>query len=224
MYSHQMLLPLDLPQLETYHFIHGLPNEEAWDFLCRYPNWPLIHTLIVGPQNSGKTTLAQSLASKHNLPLLTPDHAPIISELPEGDVIVDDAESFSQEWLFHLINHQQFAQKRVIALTQTPIVSWDFAFQDLASRMRTFYTMTIRDVDDELLFKLLQSGIQKRGIAMAQDDGTSAIDYLMRRMPRSYDEIQHILEHLDAFLLHHQKRLTLPQMIKFFEVYITQHI
>ena len=230
MYSHQMLLPLDLPQVETHDFIHGRPNQEAWDFLCRYPHWPLIHTLIIGPKHAGKSTLAQSLAQKNDVIFYdalvweNPKDLPVISEIARKDVVIDNVEACPQTWLFHLINHQSLNHVRLIALTSQPLSLWVFEFLDLSSRLKTFYPITIDDVNDDLLFALLQHGLKKRGICCEQDDKRDVIEYLMRRMPRTYESIQHILSHLDVFLMEHHKRLTLPQAIRFLDTYGTHYL
>lgn len=221
MYSQQMLLPLSLRQRTSQDFMHDAPNQEAWDFLCRYPNWPNIHTLIIGPKSCGKSLLAETLAHDHHIPLLgQSDQAlPMISDLPHSDIIVDNADVCDQTWLFHLINHQNLNQQRIIALTRHPLSAWNFAFLDLSSRMKIFYPIEIFDVNDALLFDLLSSGLKKRGIIMHTADQQGVIDYLMRRIPRTYACVQHVLDHLDTFLLEHQKKLTLPQVVRFFEVY-----
>lgn len=227
MYSAQMLLPLGLRHITSHDFIHGAPNQEAWDFLCRYPYWPNVHTLIIGPKSCGKTLLAESLAHTHNIPLLnvassnTASHGthPIISDLPLSDLVIDNIDACDQTWLFHLINHQNLNQKRIIALTCYPLDQWTFEFLDLSSRLKTFYPIKIFDVNDALLFELLRSGLQKRGMAIRTDDQLNAITYLMRRIPRTYASIQHILEQLDRFLLEHHKAFTMIQATRFLDAY-----
>lgn len=76
---------------------------------------------------------------------------------------LDNADCISQEWLFHLMNHQHLQRKKLTLSMTLPIAEWSFETKDLASRLRSFYPHVIHPMDDgmiEHLFHKLFKGAE----------------------------------------------------------------
>ncbi len=209
----QLLLPLDHPKLYENELIYGQANGDVCDWLARYEEWPLLQMLIVGPEKSGKSTLARILSCTYHVRILNGSaaHLPSPSTLEKQEIIIDDADKAPGEWLFHLINHQYLALKKVTFFSSTPVNQWAFSTNDLASRVRAFYPLMIDEMDEALRISLAHKFFLGRGISVDR----AAVDYLLARIDRRYAALFEAVEKLDHFLLNKQKKLTLPQVRDF---------
>lgn len=207
----QLLLPLAYHDRYQGELVYGNGNADVTDWLSQGAHWPLQQLFIQGPEKSGKTTLSRITARDLDSTLLSLERLPIVSELPLSPVIVDDADTYPQEFLFHLYNEQKQRKQFLIFLSHLPLHEWCFDTEDLASRMKTFYPLQILHPNDAMAEQLLFKFLKGRGI----DADQAALSYLLLRTERTYQTLHTLASNLDLFLLNKKNKLTVVQAREF---------
>ena len=114
------------------------------------------------------------------------------------NIILEDLNSNVNEKLFYtLINLVESENKCLIVTTQTPIVNINFNLLDLKSRSKTFYLSKIESPDDELMFALILKNLSDRQISIDK----KLIDYIIKRIDRSYSNISDFIYKIDQISL-----------------------
>ncbi len=204
-------IPIDLAPAASFaaeDFVQTPSNEVAVAFLDRWPNWPQVGAVLVGPDGAGKSHLAAILGERAGvqpLPLKQLDQVDKGADL----IILDHAEggAFDEEGLFHLINHLRLSdrpQGRLLLLSRDEPKHWALHLPDLLSRLNALDLVRINPPDDFSLMVLLHKLFADRQVSI--DD--SVIDYLLRRMPRSYEAARRIVSLMDETGLAEKRKLT----------------
>jgi chromosomal replication initiation ATPase DnaA len=206
-------LVLDLPHrpaLGREDFLVAGCNEAAVAWIDRWPDWPVPSLALVGPEDSGKTHLAQVWRARSGGALLRraditgpPDallggaaHAVIEAADAPGD----------DEALFHLYNHVAGARGTLLFCARSAPARWPVGLADLASRLRAMPVAEIGLPDDDLLGALLTKHLRDRQIAA----GHGVLRYLVPRMERSFAAAATLAEALDKAALAEGKAVTMP--------------
>lgn len=209
-------LRFDLPQrraLGRDDFFVSPANALALAQVDLWPDWPSAKLIVAGPPQSGKTHLAHVWAARSGgtiiaaTALATAD----IPALAEGPVCVEDAHRVAgvgalQTALFHLHN-LVLAQGHSLLLTATGAPGrWGLTLPDLLSRMQGTQVAGLSEPDDALLRAVLMKHFADRQIAPAPE----IVDYLLRRMPRSFAAAAQVVDALDRAALARPKGVTRP--------------
>lgn len=188
-------LPLDLTtpsRFETKDYVVSSANAELHALLTDYDDWLNPHLFLVGPEGSGKTHTAHvfaRLCGGHYL--YAGDDLP-----PEGQCfVVDDADMFDQENLFHLCNRTAAENGRLLLLSRHHPLQWDIKLPDLRSRLLAMRIIDMPQPDDEGIKAVLKSRFAARAITPSDE----FLDYLSRRIDRSFSEIQKIVTEIEAY-------------------------
>lgn len=196
-------LALDLPHraaLGRADFLVSACNEAALRWIERWPDWPAAAVVLYGPAGSGKSHLAELWRAKAGARLVAgaalADRDPMaLSAAPA--IGVDDAEAAPERALLHLYNCCAESGASLLILARQPPSRWTSALPDLASRLRALPAIAIGAPDDALLAGVLVKHFADRGLTPTP----ATIEYLVRRMERSFAAAARLADSLDRLSL-----------------------
>jgi chromosomal replication initiation ATPase DnaA len=198
------ILPLSWrPLLDDASFCVGDTNYEAFQWIQAH-TWPVGHLNLYGPKGSGKTHLGSLWARKEHAVWLPCPHESFVS--PQGKYILDltDQVLDHKELLFFLEEvHYQSAQ--CLWLSPMPL-HFNETEPALKSRLATFLCVQIQEPNDGLLLEVMKKAFKDVGLIACPN----VLEFLMKRMERSFLEIGKITEKIYHYSAQHQVNLTIP--------------
>ncbi len=203
------------PSLSGDDFLVAPCNQEAVAWLDKWPDWPAPCLVIYGPPGCGKTHLSHVYMARSGALQLTPamiSDAGLPSILSSSkNFIVDDADlnaggGFNEESLFHIYNDLFSRGGHMLITAGSPPNDWDFKLADLASRLKAAPAIGIGMPDDDLIKMVLVKLFSDRQVRVE----IGVIDYVAKRMERSFDAARQFVEAADNAALAAKKRITLP--------------
>ena len=197
-------LILKFPEHRAYKkedFYVSPSNEEAFDFISSWPKWIKRIVNIFGPSGSGKSHLASILKSKTKcLEILPKDlNENIISEFKTKEVLIIENfnEKISEELLFSLWNTALQDNKYFLINSIKPINSYKFKLPDLVSRIKSSLSIGIKLPSDDLISAIIVKNFSDKQIIVDEKH----IDYIIKRIDRSYEKISQFILTLDRYSL-----------------------
>ena len=122
------------------------------------------------------------------------------------NIVVEDLDREIDEKLFYsLFNIIDQDNKYVIVTSIDPIVNLNFELDDLNSRSKNFLLQNIEKPDDELIFALLLKNLSDRQISLEK----KLIDYIIKKIDRSYDKIFDFIYKVDEISLKKKRPIDL---------------
>ncbi len=209
-------LALDLsfrPAMSREDFLIASSNEAAVGMVDLWPDWPHPALLIVGPQGSGKSHLAEVFrmragGSKVTAGDLTVDAVPDL--LSAGACVVEDlpgkAGAEAETALFHLLNLAKESRGFVLLTACNYPALWNISLKDLASRLNAAPAVALGTPSDTLLRGLLVKLFADRQISVDE----SVVGYLVRNMERSGNAARLLVEEIDRRSLAAKAPVTRP--------------
>ena len=91
--------------------------------------------------------------------------------------------------------------KYLILTSEKPIVSYLFQLDDLNSRSKNFLLSTINKPEDDLMFALILKNLSDRQISIEK----KLIDFIIKRIDRSYGKIFDFIYKIDNISLKRKK-------------------
>ena len=91
--------------------------------------------------------------------------------------------------------------KYLIITSNTSIVEINFNLLDLNSRTKNFLLFSLKDPDDELVFALILKNLSDRQISVDE----KLINYIIKRIDRSYRKIYDFIYKIDEISLKKKK-------------------
>ena len=120
------------------------------------------------------------------------------------NIVIEDITSNINEQLFYsLINIVEAENKRLIVTSNVSIVDIDFKLNDLKSRSKNFTLSSIEGPDDDLIFALVLKNLSDRQISIDK----KLIDYIIKRIDRSYSNISDFIYTIDQLSLKKKKSI-----------------
>ena len=107
--------------------------------------------------------------------------------------------------LYSLFNIIEQDNKFIIITSSDPIVYIDFNLKDLKSRTKNFLLLNIEKPDDELIFAILLKNLSDKQITLDK----KLIDYIIKRIERSYSKIYNFIYKIDQLSLKRKKSIDL---------------
>ena len=184
-------------------------NKHIFDLLNEWPRWERNFLNISGKRLSGKSHLVSIFLNKFNgikfkAKFFNNDNLKQIKL--HQNIVVEDLDKEIDEKLFYtLFNIIDQDNKYLIVTTIDPIVNLKFQLDDLNSRSKNFLLQNIEKPDDELIFALLLKNLSDRQISL----GTKLIDYIIKKIDRSYDKIFDFIYKIDEISLKKKKPIDL---------------
>ncbi|MFN5998479.1 MAG: chromosomal replication initiator DnaA [Paracoccaceae bacterium] len=194
-------LAFDLPNAEAMtreDFFVAPSNALALQTVEGWQDWPGRKLLLVGPEGSGKTHLAQIWARLTGALILPAETlaAADVASLSGRAVAVEDAHRIgpAEAQLFHLHNLVTTTGAALLITARTPPRDWGLGLPDLISRMQATPIAHLDAPDDALLSAVLVKLFADRQVAVP----ANLIPYLISRMPRSVGAARALVAALDA--------------------------
>ena len=184
-------------------------NKHIFDLLNNWPRWEKNFLNISGENFSGKTHLVNIFLNKFKgikfkAKLFNNDDLKQIKL--HQNIVVEDLDKEIDEKLFYtLFNIIDQDNKYLIVTTIDPIVNFKFELDDLNSRSKNFLLQNIEKPDDELIFALLLKNLSDRQISLEK----KLIDYIIKKIDRSYDKIFDFIYKIDEISLKKKKPIDL---------------
>ncbi|MCO8145759.1 chromosomal replication initiator DnaA [Rhodovulum tesquicola] len=189
--ARQLILDLPVrPARGRAAFFVAPANEIAVAQIEDWRAWPGGKLVLIGPEGSGKTHLANVWAELTGAPVRYAADLPA-ADLPAlaetGAVAVEDADRIggdrtAETALFHLHNLLAASGGALLVTARGPARDWGLGLPDLASRMQAAATAHLDPPDDALLAAVLVKLFADRQLAVKPD----LIGYLVDRMERSF--------------------------------------
>ena len=176
-------------------------NNQAYEFINGWPKWLKRIVNIYGPPGSGKSHLASILKSKTSVleidSKLISDKIFFQLKTKEALIIENLSQNISENLLFSLWNTILQDNKYFLITSETPINLFNFKLVDLKSRVSSCVTIGIKLPDDKLISVILAKNFSDRQINVEKKH----IDYIVKRIDRSYEKISQFISVLDKYSL-----------------------
>ena len=188
-------------------------NKHIIDIFDKWPRWEKNFLNINGEKYSGKTHLTNIFLKRFKGIKLESDliNDNFLKEIKlHENVILENLDhNINEKLLYTLLNIIENDNKYLIITSKKPIVEIDFILKDLKSRAKNFLLYNIEKPDDELIFAILLKNLSDRQISLDK----KLIDYIIKRIDRSYSKIFELIYKIDEMSLKKKKSINL-QIIK----------
>ena len=173
-------------------------------------NWPTVNEKflnIIGEKFCGKSHLINIFLEKNKG--LKIDSGKLNNDFMKQikfykNVIIEDITSSINEPLFYsLINIIEAENKSLIVTSEISISEMNFKLPDLKSRSKNFTLTSIESPDDDLIFALVLKNLSDRQISIDK----KLIDYIIKRIDRSYSNISDFIYTIDQLSLKKKKSI-----------------
>ena len=192
------------PKNEIYlnkDFYVSSSNQQAYDFINSWPKWIKRIVNIYGPTGSGKTHLSSILKNKTSTleidsGLLNND---IYSKFKTNETLIikNFNKKVDENLLFSIWNVALQDNKYILITSIKPINLLEFDLPDLKSRIGSCISIGIELPDDKLISVILAKNFSDRQIKVEKNH----IDYIIKRIERSYEKISEFISILDKYSL-----------------------
>ena len=197
-------LILKFPSHQAYKkedFYVSSSNQEAYDLIEQWPKWIKRTVNIFGPPGSGKSHLVSILKSKtSNLQVessMLKEEIFIKFKTKEALIIENLDEKVSERLLFSLWNTALQDNKYLLITSKKPINSFKFNLKDLMSRVKSSLVVGINLPSDDLISVIIAKNFSDKQIKVEKKH----IDYIIKRIDRSYEKISQFILTLDKYSL-----------------------
>ena len=198
----QLLLkfPLNQPYFKEDFYVSS-SNNEAFKLIESWPKWIKKTVNIFGPQGSGKTHLISMLKNKTST--IDVDSNQVTDQiffefkLKEVLIIENLKENISENLLYTLYNVAQQDNKYFVLTSREPINKFNFKSMDLKSRVNSTTIIGIDLPSDELISVILSKSFSDKQIKVEKKH----IDYVIKRIDRSYEKISQFISTIDKYSL-----------------------
>ena len=184
-------------------------NYFAFQLIEKWPKWEKNILNIYGEKFSGKTHLSNIFLNKNKGFKINE------KEINENsykkfklyeNIIIDDFENNCDEKLMYSIfNLVDQSNKYLIINSINPINEINFNLNDLKSRSKNCLFAKIENPDDELMFAIILKSFSDRQILINK----KLIDFIIKRIDRSYGKIEEFIYKVDELSLKKKKAIDL---------------
>ena len=202
----QQILSFDYEQnFKDQDFYVSRSNEYSFKLLNSWPKWEKNFVNLIGENFSGKSHLINIFLQnfkgiKITATKITNDFLKEI-KIHENIIIEDLLESIDENLLFTLINNIEQDNKYLIVTSTKPVVDFKFKLQDLNSRSKNFLLSAIEKPEDDLMYALILKNLSDRQISIDK----RLIDFIIKRISRSYGKISDFIYKIDEISLKRKK-------------------
>ena len=180
-------------------------NYFAFEILQKWPKWEKNIINIYGENFSGKTHLSKIFLGKNDgLMIYEKDiNDEIFKKLKLYENIVLDGFNYetNEKLLYSIFNLVDSENKFLIINSINPINEMDFQLKDLVSRAKNCLFAKIENPDDELMNAIILKNFSDRQIKI----DNKLIDYIAKRIDRSYSKISQFIYKIDELSLKKKK-------------------
>ncbi len=206
----QLLLDFDHKiEFNEHDYYVSKSNYFAFNLIQNWTKWEKKILNISGDTFSGKTHLAKIFQNKSKALYL--NHQDVNEEIFKKIklnecIIIDDFEKIKNEnllySLFNLIYHDN---KYLLILSNKAISDIDYSLDDLNSRAKNCIFAKIENPDDDLIFAIIVKSFSDRQIKLEK----KFLEYIIKRIERSYGKIYEFIYKVDELSLKKKKPVNL---------------
>ena len=202
----QLILKFDYEKnFKDQDFYLSKSNEYSFKLLNSWPKWQKNFINIIGEKFSGKTHLINIFIEKFKGIKINAgeinNHSLKEIKFYENIVIEDLDRQVDENLFFTLLNIIDQDNKYLIVTTKIPIVDISFKLDDLNSRSKNFLLSNIKKPEDDLMFALILKNLSDRQISINK----KLIDFIIKRIDRSYGKIFDFIYKIDEISLKRKK-------------------
>ena len=184
-------------------------NKHIIDFLNRWPKWEKNFLNISGEKNSGKTHLVNIFLKrfkgiKFEAKLFNNENLKEV-KIHQNIILENLNNEINENLIYTLFNIVDQDNKYLIVTSNKNISSIQFNLSDLISRSKNFLLQNIEKPDDELIYALLVKNFSDRQISLEK----KLINYIIKRIDRSYSKIFEFIYKIDEISLKKKKSIDL---------------
>ena len=176
-------------------------NQEAYDFINKWPKWLKRIVNIFGPAGSGKTHLVSIFKEKTSTLIVNPnelnDEVFTKFKIKEALVVENLNEKIPENILFSICNAALQDNKYILITSIKPLNSYKFKLPDLKSRIDSGAFIGINLPSDDLISVIIAKSFSDKQIRIEKKH----IDYIVKRIDRSYEKIAQFILTLDKYSL-----------------------
>jgi chromosomal replication initiation ATPase DnaA len=202
----QLIIKFDYEQnFKDQDFYVSKSNEYSFILINCWPKWEKNFLNLIGEKFSGKTHLVNIFLKKFKgIKINSSDiNNQVLKEIKiyENIVIENLDENIDENLFFTLLNIIDQDNKFLIVTSVKSIVEIPFKLDDINSRSKNFLLSSIERPDDELMFALILKNLSDRQISIDK----KLIDYIIKRIDRSYSKIFDFIYKIDEISLKRKK-------------------
>ena len=202
----QLILNFNFEQnFRDQDFYVSKSNEFVFKLLNSWPKWERNFINLVGEKFSGKTHLVNIFL--HKFKGIKIDANDISNDflkdikIFENIVIENFNDKINEKLFFTLLNIIDQDNKYLILTSKIAIVDHVFRLNDLNSRSKNFIISNIEKPGDDLMFALILKNLSDRQISIDK----KLIDFIIKRIDRSYGKISDFIYKIDKISLKRKK-------------------
>ena len=182
-------------------------NYFAKNLIQSWPNWEKKIVNLTGEKYSGKTHLSIIFKVKSDALYLNGkqvnDQTLKKIKLSDNIIIEDLDENFDDKLLYSIFNLVEQDNKYLLISSNKPIDTMKFSLPDLVSRLKNCIIAKIQQPDDELIYAIILKSFSDRQIKL----DSKIIDYIIKRIARSYSKMHEFIYKIDELSLKKKKSI-----------------
>ena len=204
----QLILNFDYEQnFKDQDFYVAKSNEFSFKLLNSWPKWEKNFLNLTGQKFSGKTHLVNIFLEKFKgikIEANKIDNEFLKKIKVFENIIIENLnKEINENLFFTLLNIIDQDNKFLIITSNKPIVNFVFKLDDLNSRSKNFLLSTIEKPEDDLMFALILKNLSDRQISIDK----KLIDFIIKRIDRSYGKIFDFIYKIDKISLKRNKSI-----------------
>ena len=195
--------------LNANDFFVSRSNYYAYQLVNSWPKWEKKIVNICGEKYSGKSHLSNIFIQKFKWRIIyanTLNNETLNSlKVYENIVLENFSKSVNENLIYSLFNLMDQDNKYLVINSQIPINEIDFKLDDLKSRLKNCLVAKIQNPDDEMIYALIVKNFADRQISLDK----KLIDFIIKRIDRSYGKIFEFIYKIDEISLKKKKSINL---------------
>jgi chromosomal replication initiation ATPase DnaA len=204
----QLLLDFDYKQnFKDDDFYVGESNFFAFELINKWPKWEKNLLNVSGEKYSGKSHLINIFLKKFNgikVDANSFDNKSLKEIKPYQNIVLENLNlNINEKLVYSLFNLIDQDNKFLIITSILPIAEMNFQLEDLCSRTKNCLLAKIENPDDELMFALILKNLSDRQIILDK----KLIDFIIKRVERSYGKIFEFIYKIDKISLKKKKSI-----------------
>ena len=182
-------------------------NYFAKNILETWPQWEKKIVNLTGEKYSGKTHLSTIFKIKTNALYLFSkniDNSTLKKIKLSNSIIIEDLDdTFDEKLLYSIFNLVEQDNKYLLISSNKPVDTLSFSLPDLVSRLKNCIIANIEQPDDDLIYAIILKSFSDRQIKL----DNKIVDYIIKRIARSYSKMHEFIYKLDELSLKKRKSI-----------------
>ncbi len=204
----QKLLDFDIREsFDENDYYVSKSNYFAKKIIDTWPKWEKKIVNLTGEKYSGKTHLSSIFKTKSDALYLIGNNINDQNlkqiKLSNNVIIENLDESFQEKLLYSIFNLVEQDNKYLLITSTKPLDLMKFSLPDLLSRLKNCVVAKIEQPDDDLIYAIILKRFSDRQIRL----DTKIIDYIVKRIARSYSKMHEFIYKIDELSLKKKKSI-----------------